>query len=297
MRRSRTPCPVVRRADGRSASCRSWLGLKGCLGAERGISRDMTRRALAARVALAAVISTAAGFCVVSPGMTAASAATYNLVGVPHASFTWTPQLPQIGEPITVRSTSTELGGRIVRYAWDFHDNGPFGAFEEGAPVASASFATPAPHVIRLRVTDQHGVSDIRSETVQMSPPPPAAGLMYPFPVVRIRGIAFRLRVKVSQLWVKAPSRALITVSCAQRRCPVHLARRVSSSKAGRLKWTRFARFARFFPAGVALVVRVSARGEIGAYTRFAIRRRRLPVRTDTCLDTSGLRSIPCPTS
>jgi PKD domain len=241
--------------------------------------------------------STLVVLCIVLCVVPAALASTYNLVGAPHASFTWTPQLPQVGEPITLRSTSTERGGRIARYAWDFHDNGPFGAFEEGAAVASASFATPAPHVIRLRVTDQNGASDIAAATVQMTPPPASAGLMYPFPIVRIRGRPFPLRVKIDQLWVKAPAGALITASCAQRRCPVHFVRRTSSSVADRLKWTPLHRFARSFPAGVALEVRVSAKGEVGAYTRFVIRRGRLPTRTDSCLDTSGVRPIRCPAS
>jgi hypothetical protein len=250
----------------------------------------MSRGVLAALVGVVAIPMTA--FAV-----PAATASLYNLQGTPHASFTWTPQLPQMGEPITLRSSSTELGGRIVRYAWDFHDNGPFGSFEEGAAVASASFATPAPHVIRLRVTDQSGASDIAAETVQMNPPPASAGLMHPFPIVRILGRDFALRVKISQLSVKAPPGALITASCAQRKCPVHGTRRLSLSSGARLRWTPLPRFARFFPAGAVLQIRVSAPGQVGAYTRFAVRRRRFPTRTDKCLDPAGLHPIACPTS
>jgi hypothetical protein len=249
----------------------------------------MTRgRGRTAEIGLAAI-------CTAAIGVTPASASLYNLAGSPQASFMWTPQLPQIGQPITLRSTSTDLGGRIAKFAWDFHDNGPFGAFEEGAPVASASFATPAPHVIRLRVTDQDGASDVAAETVQIAAPPASAGLMYPFPIIRISGRAFASRVKISQLAVKAPSGALITLSCTQHRCPVHFTRRKSTSKGGHLTWTRFPRFERSFPARVALQIRVSATGEIGAYTRFAIRRHRLPSRLDSCLDPSGVRAIACP--
>jgi hypothetical protein len=236
-----------------------------------------------------------AAICAAVTGASHASASLYNLAGSPRASFVWSPQLPQIGETITLRSTSTELGGRITKYAWDFHDNGPFGAFEEGAPVASASFATPAPHVIRLRVTDQNGASNIASESVQMARPPASAGLMYPFPIVRIMGRVFAFRVTISRLAVEAGAGALITLSCTQHRCPIHFKRRTSASKGGRLIWTRFPRFERSFPAGVALTIRVSATGEIGAYTRFAIRRRRFPARLDSCLDPSGVRPIACP--
>ena len=62
--------------------------------------------------------------------------ALYNLRGAPIASFVWSPQLPHIGDPITVRSTSIGVGSPLTKYAWDFADNGPFGEFEEGAPVA-----------------------------------------------------------------------------------------------------------------------------------------------------------------
>jgi hypothetical protein len=247
-----------------------------------------TGRGRTAQIGLAAI-------CSAVVGASQASANLYNLVGSPRASFVWTPQLPQIGETITLRSTSTELGGRIAKYAWDFHDDGPFGAFEEGSPVASASFATPAPHVIRLRVTDNNGASNVAAESVQMARPPVSAGLMYPFPIIRITGRVFAYRVKISRLAVEARAGALITLSCTQHRCPVHFKRRTSASKGGHLIWTSFPRFERSFPAGVALKIRVSATGEIGAYTRFAIRRRQFPTRVDSCLDPSGVRAIACP--
>lgn len=226
-----------------------------------------------------------------------AAAADYNLRASPHASFVWSPQFPQIGEPITLTSTSTEAGGRIVRYAWDFHDNGPFGAFVEGAAIAGASFATPAPHVVRLRVTDQAGLTDIAAETIQVKPPPPSANVMYPFPIVRIRGRDHRFRVRLTQVAVKAPPGTLISAVCRRprSRCPVRWSRRTSASTTGRLRWTRLHRLERFFPAGSILEIRVSGRGEIGSYTRFHVRRRKLPTRRDTCLDVAGSRSIACP--
>jgi len=225
-----------------------------------------------------------------------AQAALYDLRGAPQAAFVWTPQLPHIGEPITLTSTSSEPGGQIARYAWDFHDNGPFGAFEEGGPVASASFATPAPHVIRLRVTDQHGLSSIDAETIHMTAPPPSVHIMNPFPIVRITGRTFAKRVRIRQLAVKAPAGARIRVRC-RGRCPLKSASLPSASRADRLKWVRVRRFERSFSAGAALEIRVSGNGEIGAFTRFAVRWRKLPVRSDSCLDAAGIRPISCPAS
>jgi hypothetical protein len=221
--------------------------------------------------------------------------ALYNLHGAPVASFVWSPQFPRIGEPITLTSTSRTLGSRIVRYAWDFADNGPFGAFEEGGPVAGASFATPAPHVVRLRVTAADGLSSIAAQTITMTPPPATARVMYPFPTVRISGRDLRLGVRITQLAVKAPTGAWINVTCRSRRCPARSASRVATAKRGRATWVTFRQFHRFLPAGLTLQVRVSRNREIGSYTRFHVRRRKLPVRTDSCLDPSGVKPIACP--
>lgn len=226
-----------------------------------------------------------------------AGAAEYNLRFQPQASFVWSPHLPHIGEPIVLTSTSSEPSGRPLRYAWDFHDNGPFGAFEEGSAVAGASFATPAPHVVRLRVTNSEGATSIAAETIQMAAPSASAKVIYPFPRVRIRGRDLAAGVRIRELAVRAPAGVRIAVSCSGRRCPIHSARKRSISTRGHLRWTRFRRFQRFFRAGAVLQIRASAKGQIGAYTRFAVRRRKLPVRSDSCLDLAAVRPIPCPSS
>ena len=55
--------------------------------------------------------------------------------------------------------------------------------------------------------------------------------------------------------------------------------------------------FQRRLGAGVKLEVRVSQRAKVGAYTMFQVRRRRIPVRRDTCLDPAGVRPMACPSS
>jgi hypothetical protein len=192
-------------------------------------------------------------------------------------------------------STSRGVSSPITAYAWDFADNGPFGRFEAGGSVAGATFATPAPHLVRLQVTAADGLSSIAAETIKMSPPP--AGVMFPFPIVRIAGIDFALRVRISRLAVQAPAGARITIKCRRGRCPVRSASRMAASKAGHATWVRFRAFERFLPAGVILEVRVTRDGEIGEYTRFAVRRRKRPVRTDSCLDPGGIKPIACPSS
>ena len=58
-----------------------------------------------------------------------------------------------------------------------------------------------------------------------------------------------------------------------------------------------FRRFERSLPAGVALEIRVYKSGRIGKYTRFVIRRGKLPSRVDKCVGQAGTKPIPCPSS
>lgn len=225
----------------------------------------------------------------------AAVAAIYNLHEPPVASFVWSPQLPQIGDPVTLTSTSSARGSPIVSYAWDFSDNGPFGAFLPGAPVASVSYGTPGSHVVRLRVRAADGLTSVAAETMTMTPLPASAGVLYPFPTVRIVGRDSRSRVRITRLAVRAPIGALITVTCGHARCPASRVRRTAPSKSGRLTWVRFRAFEGVLAAGAVLEVRVWQAGKIGAYTRFHVRRRKLPVRMDSCLDLAGVKPIACP--
>jgi hypothetical protein len=130
-----------------------------------------------------------------------------------------------------------------------------------------------------------------------MSPPAASARVMYPFPTVQIRGRVYRFRVRITRLAVKAPSGARITVTCRSRRCPARSASRMAASRNGHEAWVTFPRFLRSFPAGVTLEVRVSRNGEIGSYTRFHVRQRKLPVRADSCLDPAGVKPIACPST
>ena len=58
-----------------------------------------------------------------------------------------------------------------------------------------------------------------------------------------------------------------------------------------------FRRFERSLRFGTTVEILVSKPGEIGKYTRFAIRRGKLPERVDMCLDPAGLKPLVCPSS
>jgi hypothetical protein len=124
---------------------------------------------------IVALVTGAAGsaFSVPCESSTAVAAA-YNLKAYPLASFVWFPAFPRPGESISLVSTSTDLTSPITAYAWDLADNGPFGAFKDGGPVTTTTFATPASHQARLRVTAADHLSSIAVETIHMSTPPHA---------------------------------------------------------------------------------------------------------------------------
>jgi hypothetical protein len=222
-----------------------------------------------------------------------ASGASYVLRARPTASFVWYPHTPRVGEEVSLVSTSTDRSSAITGWAWDVSGNGSFGPFVPGGPTAVTRFPTPAPHTVRLRVTARDGETDIGEATIQMSSPPP--GVISPFPVVRIVGRNVRHGVHLRLLQVRAPRGSSIKVRCAGRSCPRAMRKRSFAAFGRGGSWVRFTRFARSFNAGVKLEVLVSRESEIGAFTGFTVRRHRLPLRQDSCLDPVKHKPIACP--
>ena len=222
----------------------------------------------------------------------ARTGAVYPLIARPQASFVWFPHSPHPGEPVLLASVSTDATSPILGYAWDLEHGA---GFEAGQPALYTTFSTFAPRVVRLRVTDGNGLSDVAAETISMSAPP--ATVLQPFPLVRIVGILGSSGVMVKLLAVEAGAGARSTATCKGRGCPVASVSRVVPSATRGVGWVRLRRLERFLRAGVAVEIRVSKAGKIGSYTRFAIRRHRLPTRVDTCLDPEGIKPITCPSS
>jgi hypothetical protein len=143
---------------------------------------------------------------------------------------------------------------------------------------------------------DAYGLSSVATETINVVSP--KAPLMQPFPVVRLAGTGTTSGVTLRLLSVQQlPAGARITVRCKGRGCPIKLARRVAVSHKWGVAPVEFRRFERSLPFGVTLEILVSKRGEIGKYTRFAIRRGKLPERVDMCLDPAGVKPLVCPSS
>jgi hypothetical protein len=228
----------------------------------------------------------------------AAATLTTALPVPPTASFTWFPPAPYTGQPVSLASSSTDAASPITGFAWDLAGTG---AFAGGGPVLTTSFSSPGGHVVRLRVADARGLSSVVAQTIPVTLPPPIP--MLPFPIVRIVGSNSFSGVRLIQLTVLAPVGARITVTCRGRGCPVkRQVRRALPRRHSRHKTTTvLVAFPRFEHAllrtGIVLEIRVWKPGQIGKYTKFVIRRGRLPSRVDLCLNPSNSKPIACPTS
>ena len=120
---------------------------------------------------------------------------------------------------------------------------------------------------------------------------------MQPFPVVRFAGSDTAAGVRLKLLTVLAPVGAKVTVRCKGHGCPAKALSRLAKSKHGGAVLMKFAPFERSLPGGVILEVRISRSGEIGKYTKFVVRRGKLPERTDLCLRPNGVAPMKCPSS
>lgn len=215
----------------------------------------------------------------------------------PVASFTWVPQTPTVGQSVSLVSKSTDASSAITWYGWDVTGSGPFAP---GGPLATVTFSTPGAHTVRLQVIDANGLSSTVAETIQVVPQ--ALTLMQPFPIVRIAGAETSGGARIKLLTVQAPTGAKVAVSCKGRGCKTKSETRLATasskskgkSRAGAITLA-FPRFQRTLGAGAVLQIRVTKSGQIGKFTSFKIRRRKLPVRVDACLRPPSTAPSPCP--
>jgi hypothetical protein len=212
----------------------------------------------------------------------------------PSASFLWVPRAPHVGEQVTLVSNSTDTAAAITSLAWSAAGNEQF---VPGGAVFTTSFSKPGAHPVALRVTDANGRFSVARQTIHVTAAPLV--LMQPFPVVRIVGREISTGVEINLLNVASPINARVTVTCRGRGCPArretHMARAGKKTRNLGPVLVTFRRFARRLRSGVVLEIRVTQEGKVGKYTRFTIRRNRLPVRYDSCLAATDPLPITCP--
>ncbi len=118
------------------------------------------------------------------------------------------------------------------------------------------------------------------------APPPRLA----PFPVIVVAGRHRGGRTRITDLVVRGPRGARVSLVCRGRRCPV----RRASGVIGSGKRLRLRRAQRLYRAGHVIDIRVTAPGRVGKFTRIRIRRGRTPSRRDLCLQPGAASPSTC---
>jgi PKD repeat protein len=225
------------------------------------------------------------------------------------ASFDVSPANPVANQVVTFTSTSTPSNGQtITSQRWDLDSDG---VYDDGTGgTATRRFDSPGVYRVALQVTQANGndavaEGTVRVGTIEQSPPPgqtpttpvgpgknPKAkpSLMSPFPLVRLRALAYRSHTRVLLLSVRGPRGSVAKVRCKGKGCP-----KISRSKRPKGHGVRFKTFERSVRAGASLEIRVIAKGRIGKYTRFKMRRLKPALRVDRCLIPGKKKPRPCP--
>jgi len=228
----------------------------------------------------------------------------------PQVSIAAIPSNPIAGQPITFVSLSSDLDGAIGGQVWDVDDDG----FNDGSDMfLTKTFVEPGMHTVRVAVSDREEppATTIASVRVIVAAGPPGGQiiggstlqLMTPFPIVRMAGLVRRGGIRLRLLSVNAPFGATIRFRCRGRGCPFRRRSRVVERTKGTKKTAsagtvRFRQFGpRLLRAGAVISVRVTKPGSIGKYTRFKIRRGRVPARRDRCLTSATAPPIRCPST
>ncbi len=122
----------------------------------------------------------------------------------PVARFTWTPEQPEPNQWVRFDAgDSYDPDGRIVRYEWDFNDDGRVDASGE---VVFHRFARSGSYRVRLKMTDNDGATDELRRSVQVSlaapPLPPGMPNMGTTPGIYVWGTdSWNVTVNGSPLW------------------------------------------------------------------------------------------------
>jgi PKD repeat protein len=230
----------------------------------------------------------------------------------PNASFHFSPSDPQVGELVTLTSTSSDSDGSVASERWDLDDDGAFD--DASGRQAQVRFSSAGKHKVSLQVTDDDGAKTKVSTTFTVAPhtapapfvsPEPSSPslpqlitpisprMLNPFPLVRISGMTTTKGVIIDLLSVRTGHGAKVTIRCKGRGCPYKHKTVVTKGKVHRRRMPGFHH--RHLRAGTVLEVYVTRSGAIGKYTRFKVRRLLPPKRVDSCTAVSVAKIKRCP--
>ena len=230
----------------------------------------------------------------------------------PVAGINAFPDSPLVGETVNLNSTSSDVEGEPLQQ-WDLDGDG---AYDDGSGRSVKGMFTAAGNrTVSLLVTDSQSITDTASVVIRVRPSQmlqpipnqPSSGntpskgnaattqqpflrLLTPFPVVRLQGAVVKRGTRIRRLTVRAPKGSRVLVFCRGKRCPAK--RLTKLANRGTL---RFRALERLLPPRSLVQVFVRRGEQIGKYTSFLMRRKRVPKRIDGCLLPSSPRAVTCP--
>jgi hypothetical protein len=143
---------------------------------------------------------------------------------------------------------------------------------------SSSAFSAPTAVVARTPVTPGRAT------------PPPR---LTPFPVFVIAGRSRGRLTRLTDVVVRGPRGARVSLRCRGTRCPLgRVTTRIGAARRVRLRSAQ-----RVYRAGQALELRVTAPNRIGKFVRVRFRRGRAPARADSCLLPGRTQPSSCLTS
>jgi PKD repeat protein len=210
----------------------------------------------------------------------------------PSAVMQLSPLQPYTGDVVDFVSRSRDPDGFLASEAWDLDGDGQFD--DAAGRVASRAFNTAGAHTVRLRVTDGLGAGSVTAVTVNVrrrpAPPPPQPEQLNPR--VRILSQPGKRSTRITRLAVRTESGATVRASCKGKGCPKKRASSTRSrGKLLRLKWLE-----RRLPPGTRIMVWVTHKQKIGAYTSILVRRGKVPALNTGCLGPNSRKKVRCAT-
>ncbi len=101
----------------------------------------------------------------------------------PTASLTVAPNPARIGQTVNFNAAgSGDSDGSIVNYEWDLDGNGTYETDTDGIASASRSYTTAGARTVRVRVTDDLGLTGTDTASLVINAPPSASFSMAPNP-------------------------------------------------------------------------------------------------------------------
>jgi PKD repeat protein len=204
----------------------------------------------------------------------------------PVAAIRFAPAQPYAGDTVDLVSVSSGVDDALSAEAWDLDGDGQFD--DATGKVARRTLATVGAHTVRLRVVDAGGAASIGAVTIIARARPVAT------PPIQVLSPTVRISARgglIRSLSVVAPRGSMVKARCFGKGCPARKATSTrSKGKKLRIRWLE-----RRLRAGTRITISVTARGKVGSYTAFVVRRGKLPKRSDLCLRPAAKKPSRCP--